>query len=193
MRLEGLEQVVQAGAPPAAAADDLRAHIAQLNPDRNAAVFFTGGTTGTPKAVPHTHAALLWFAARSGEVMAAAVVSEHMSNGTICFAPYFHVMGFVANFVFNLHCACRSVIADTEVTLSAPIMLQACTELKPAVLNTVPWVRALMRACKRTRCGHECSQSGGSSERRRARVHTCLLYTSPSPRDGLLSRMPSSA
>ena len=26
-----------------------------------------------------------------------------------------------------------------------------------------------------------------------ARVQTCLLYTSPSPRDGLLSRMPSSA
>ena len=25
------------------------------------------------------------------------------------------------------------------------------------------------------------------------RVHVCLLYTSPSPRDGLLSRMPSSA
>ena len=24
-------------------------------------------------------------------------------------------------------------------------------------------------------------------------LHTCLLYTSPSPRDGLLSRMPSSA
>ena len=25
------------------------------------------------------------------------------------------------------------------------------------------------------------------------RIHPCLLYTSPSPRDGLLSRMPSSA
>ena len=25
------------------------------------------------------------------------------------------------------------------------------------------------------------------------RMNTCLLYTSPSPRDGLLSRMPSSA
>ena len=24
-------------------------------------------------------------------------------------------------------------------------------------------------------------------------LHNCLLYTSPSPRDGLLSRMPSSA
>ena len=27
----------------------------------------------------------------------------------------------------------------------------------------------------------------------RAKAFTCLLYTSPSPRDGLLSRMPSSA
>ena len=27
----------------------------------------------------------------------------------------------------------------------------------------------------------------------RERLHVCLLYTSPSPRDGLLSRMPSSA
>ena len=26
-----------------------------------------------------------------------------------------------------------------------------------------------------------------------AEIETCLLYTSPSPRDGLLSRMPSSA
>ena len=27
----------------------------------------------------------------------------------------------------------------------------------------------------------------------RLKTNTCLLYTSPSPRDGLLSRMPSSA
>ena len=36
----------------------------------------------------------------------------------------------------------------------------------------------------------------GSEEQLRilaARVFSCLLYTSPSPRDGLLSRMPSSA
>ena len=30
-------------------------------------------------------------------------------------------------------------------------------------------------------------------DERRDRVGSCLLYTSPSPRDGLLSRMPSSA
>ena len=30
-------------------------------------------------------------------------------------------------------------------------------------------------------------------DHRREDARTCLLYTSPSPRDGLLSRMPSSA
>src|SRR5680860_959477 len=33
----------------------------------------------------------------------------------------------------------------------------------------------------------------GKSAGRRSEHITCLLYTSPSPRDGLLSRMPSSA
>ena len=35
--------------------------------------------------------------------------------------------------------------------------------------------------------------SGSQLEERCARALDCLLYTSPSPRDGLLSRMPSSA
>ena len=35
--------------------------------------------------------------------------------------------------------------------------------------------------------------SGVSLAERRRRFYSCLLYTSPSPRDGLLSRMPSSA
>ena len=33
----------------------------------------------------------------------------------------------------------------------------------------------------------------GVADKARARARACLLYTSPSPRDGLLSRMPSSA
>ena len=32
-----------------------------------------------------------------------------------------------------------------------------------------------------------------SGETKKEKVKVCLLYTSPSPRDGLLSRMPSSA
>ena len=37
----------------------------------------------------------------------------------------------------------------------------------------------------------ECVEYGGMGKPERP--WTCLLYTSPSPRDGLLSRMPSSA
>ena len=33
----------------------------------------------------------------------------------------------------------------------------------------------------------------GMNPRLRSAIQACLLYTSPSPRDGLLSRMPSSA
>ena len=41
---------------------------------------------------------------------------------------------------------------------------------------------------KQLRC-HRFQGSGDNS----LYIRTCLLYTSPSPRDGLLSRMPSSA
>ena len=34
---------------------------------------------------------------------------------------------------------------------------------------------------------------GYSGENNQVSFYSCLLYTSPSPRDGLLSRMPSSA
>jgi acyl-CoA synthetase (AMP-forming)/AMP-acid ligase II len=45
-----------------AAASILAASVERLDGARTiAAVFFTGGTTGIPKAVPHTHAGLLWL------------------------------------------------------------------------------------------------------------------------------------
>ena len=38
--------------------------------------------------------------------------------------------------------------------------------------------------------GFEAAEAGGTLDKE---GYSCLLYTSPSPRDGLLSRMPSSA
>ena len=41
--------------------------------------------------------------------------------------------------------------------------------------------------------GKEIQEDGMDQFNRPGWVNRCLLYTSPSPRDGLLSRMPSSA
>ena len=54
--------------------------------------------------------------------------------------------------------------------------------LDPVQWGLVPgWARA------------DCMSRPGARPQINARAETCLLYTSPSPRDGLLSRMPSSA
>ena len=41
--------------------------------------------------------------------------------------------------------------------------------------------------------GEQIFSAGADLEEMRSQPEVCLLYTSPSPRDGLLSRMPSSA
>ena len=127
-------------APPGAAADEMRANIGRLDPQLPAAVFFTGGTTGTPKAVPHSHHALLWFAAACKSTIPAGFAAGVEHAGTVCFTPFFHVMGFVANFVFNLHARARAFILAGDEKLSPSLILAACRELRPSVLNTVPWV-----------------------------------------------------
>ena len=52
------------------------------------------------------------------------------------------------------------------------------------VVNIDATVQSIQQALKEAELMADC---------RIARVYTCLLYTSPSPRDGATSRMPSSA
>ena len=129
--------------PPPSVEDaaDIGQSIAALSPSTTCAVFFTGGTTGTPKAVPHTHAGLLWFAARSLDLFPEPFADNVEHSGTVCFTPFFHVMGFCANFVFNLHARCRAFILHRhETKLSPALMLQAVKELRPSCVNTIPYV-----------------------------------------------------
>ena len=66
-------------------------------------------------------------------------------------------------------------------TIFGPVMVLLATAMKEAVAGVDPYrVNKLVRRSKRV-----CTQA--------MEVVACLLYTSPSPRDGLLSRMPSSA
>ena len=107
-----------------------------------ALVFFTGGTTGLPKSVPHTHDSVL--------AMAQGYLDEHGAPldpdleeraGSVCFTPYFHVMGYVCCLVANLVAGARSaILASPDAKLSPSLMVAACRTLRPTVLHTVPWV-----------------------------------------------------
>ena len=101
VRLELLDALCPPRALPFAAAGSaasaaregqLRERVASLDAGSVAAVFFTGGTTGTPKAVPHTHAGLLWWARASLQAIPEPFETRAVPHaGTACFTPYFHV------------------------------------------------------------------------------------------------------
>ena len=113
-----------------------KARIRALDPTTNAVVFFTGGTTGTPKPIRHTHDSMLWLAHK----LQTQVPNAHHA-GTLCFTPFFHVMGFCANLIFNMHAGVRAfVLASHSTLLTASLMVKACSELEPSVLNTIPHI-----------------------------------------------------
>jgi acyl-CoA synthetase (AMP-forming)/AMP-acid ligase II len=108
--------------------------------DEMAVVFFTSGSTKTPKAVPHTHNELMWLAHQYVAQLDGGRADE--DGGTLCLFPFFHVMGYVHNFVYNLYAGLRVVLhAETADTAISPeIMLRAIRELRPSVVNTVPYI-----------------------------------------------------
>ena len=96
LRVEDLAR--QRGRASAAERAELEARVgAVVRPDAPAVVFFTSGTTGMPKAVPHTHAGLLWHAASTLATFPAPFGPSVPQPGTLCFTPFFHVMGFVGD------------------------------------------------------------------------------------------------
>ena len=66
-----------------------------------------------------------------------------------------------------------------------------CAQSEGSTRSTTPNMREGSHGSPRKR--HALISTGVSPERRRAPHNTCLLYTSPSPRDRTRSRMPSSA
>ena len=85
-----------------------------------------------------------------------------------------------------------------------PAQLQKHTIVEAEFCQRIPFILGLNPYIKRFQCGYPgiflCTVRSMSSptEMEAALTQTkmllsCLLYTSPSPRDGLLSRMPSSA
>ena len=65
------------------------------------------------------------------------------------------------------------------------------TTQNPKVELTLPVLQDMELAATKT--AEVVAKQMGLDEMKTAEINICLLYTSPSPRDGLLSRMPSSA
>ena len=145
LRVVQMHELQTLPCPPLAAGEhraaEFAGYVSRLAGASNAAVFFTGGTTGVPKAVPHTHRGLLWLAEALLRFYPEPFEPDVPHAATLCFTPFFHVMGFVANTVFNLYAGCRMFILASHTTpLSPRLMLEATAALRPSVVNTVPWI-----------------------------------------------------
>ena len=80
-----------------------------------------------------------------------------------------------------------------RLLLSAAVLLTSftwSTSLRAEDTGEVPWQGAKYLPFQGLSVEDSESASTGCMD---CHTQTCLLYTSPSPRDGLLSRMPSSA
>ena len=71
-----------------------------------------------------------------------------------------------------------------------------CLGINPGNIGSVEKINEVIEAAKQNNIPIRVGVNAGSLEKQileKYKSPTCLLYTSPSPRDGLLSRMPSSA
>ena len=146
---------LRAESPAVAAAVAAAAAVATCEPGSQeqrpepsdvAAVMFTSGTSALPKPVPLTHRGLLWScrAKRSAE-RAVLGIDDTEHRGTLAFLPAFHVIGFTNNFLYNLLCGVRCMVHvdAARVPVTSGLLLRACDELRPSILDTVP---ALLQA-----------------------------------------------
>ena len=88
----------------------------------------------------------------------------------------------------------RAHIAELEQKLRVAGKTLVTSERRAKVLEaSLAEARASLDAARADGATASAERAEARAEGDAARAEACLLYTSPSPRDGLLSRMPSSA
>ena len=98
--------------------------------------------------------------------------------------------------VIQLQPACQQLKPPSHARGGCDGCVAHSCVLPSSLVASIPGVRARDKCCQGSatnRATGLLSTRGGGCDAATAGLPACLLYTSPSPRDGLLSRMPSSA
>ena len=80
-----------------------------------------------------------------------------------------------------------------HIRIPAEQVIHIFMPLRAGQTRGEPWLSPVMPAMKQLGGFREAAVINARIGASKMGFFTCLLYTSPSPRDGLLSRMPSSA
>ena len=80
------------------------------------------------------------------------------------------------------------VVFDTSVEAKGPAVVEALRSWSDDAVDSIVYTHGHL-----DHVGGSGAFAADADARGHAKPRVCLLYTSPSPRDGLLSRMPSSA
>ena len=98
--------------------------------------------------------------------------------------------------VFTVACALVSTVfaapAESDVILQ-DLVNRAHQLQQDAISAKAQWWKNLVKAGGSLLSRYKVASVQDGDEKAAAQFHVCLLYTSPSPRDATLSRMPSSA
>ena len=104
------------------------------------------------------------------------IINDMPGYGKVALAAMLPILSHMGHNIYNLPTALVSNTLDYG---------------KFTILDTTDYMKKSIAVWKELGFSFDCITTGflASAEQ----VDICLLYTSPSPRDGLLSRMPSSA
>lgn len=122
----------QTGAPPAFAV-----------PETRVAIFFTGGTTGTPKGVMLSHGAIL-RGALNGTYREGTVFEQTM----VAALPFTHVFGMIFSMLSSLYTGAHVAVCGNMREL-----FKEMTRVKPTTMIAVPGMAEMMLSIAQKREG----------------------------------------
>ena len=174
-----------------AAAEELEASVAErIQADTYATILYTSGTTGEPKGVILNQRNIV-----TNSVTANDAIGQTSADLRLNLLPLSHIFARTADLYSWIAGGSQLALAESRESVIADAQ-----EIKPTIVNAVPYFYARIQKALEEKGAADAPGTVKSLLGGRVRFCcsggaplTCLLYTSPSPRDLSTSRMPSSA